>query len=113
MAQEVTVRLTDDLDASEAAETVSFGLDGALFDIDLSAKNAAALRKALARFVAVARKAPGPRRPVARTGKRGGPDAAVDAKAVRAWAAKRKIELSSRGRIPATVLEQYKASTSR
>jgi hypothetical protein len=50
---------------------------------------------------------------VARTGKRGGPDAAVDAKAVRAWAAKRKIELSSRGRIPATVLEQYKASTSR
>ena len=34
----------------------------------------------------------------------------VDNKAVRAWAASNGIELSTRGRIPASVLEQYRAA---
>ncbi|MGH8880612.1 MAG: Lsr2 dimerization domain-containing protein, partial [Stackebrandtia sp.] len=40
MAQKVTVSLVDDLDGSEAGETVEFGLDGAFYEIDLSDDNA-------------------------------------------------------------------------
>ena len=40
MAQKVTVSLVDDLDGSEAEESVEFGLDGATYQIDLSSKNA-------------------------------------------------------------------------
>jgi len=46
------VHLTDDLDGSEAAETVRFSLDGRQFEIDPNDKNAAKLRKALAPYVA-------------------------------------------------------------
>ena len=49
MAQQTSVSLVDDLDGGKAAETVAFGLDGSSFEIDLSKKNAAALRKALRR----------------------------------------------------------------
>lgn len=113
MAQEVITKLIDDLDNSEAVETVSFGLDGDAYEIDLNAKNAAALRKALDRYIGVARSASAPPATSAagrRTrGKvaRGRGD--VDPKLVRAWANENGIEISTRGRIPSDVLEQYKA----
>lgn len=47
MAQEVLVSLIDDLDGSDADETIMFALDGTGYEIDLNIKNAAALRKAL------------------------------------------------------------------
>lgn len=55
MAKTVTVKLTDDLDGTTAEETVYFGLDGKNFEIDLSKRNAGALRKALLPFVDAAR----------------------------------------------------------
>ena len=57
MAQKVQVLLVDDLDGSEATETVAFGLDGASYEIDLSTGNAGKLRKELAHYVEHARKA--------------------------------------------------------
>ncbi len=48
MAQRVQVVLEDDLDGGKADETVTFGLDGTAYEIDLSKKNAAKLRDALA-----------------------------------------------------------------
>jgi hypothetical protein len=57
MAQKVQVLLVDDLDGSEATETVAFGLDGASYEIDLSSGNAGKLRKELAHYVEHARKA--------------------------------------------------------
>jgi hypothetical protein len=51
MAQQVQTLLIDDLDGGEAEETVRFGLDGTEYEIDLSAKNADALRKALAWYI--------------------------------------------------------------
>ena len=48
MAQKVTVTLVDDLDGSQAEETVEFGLDGATYTIDLSGGNAGRLREAVA-----------------------------------------------------------------
>ena len=69
MAQKVQVLLVDDLDGSEATETVTFGLDGASYEIDLSSGNAGKLRKELAHYVEHARKASAPaRRRRARTG---------------------------------------------
>ena len=51
--------LVDDLDGTEATETVSFGLDGSTYEIDLNDANAAALREALSGYVGHARKSTG------------------------------------------------------
>jgi nucleoid-associated protein Lsr2 len=107
MAQRVTVALEDDLDGGPAAETVRFGLGGAEYEIDLSKKNAAAFRKKLTPFIEHARKAGrGPARRAARTAasrQRSGH--------IRAWAKDQGITVSERGRIPASVVEQYQAAT--
>ena len=109
MAQRVVVQLTDDIDGKPAAETVSFGLDGRSFEIDLSERNARALRKDLAPWVASARRVSGRRsRGSARGGN--GPGSGVDPKAVRAWAASNGIDVSPRGRISSEVLEKYRAA---
>jgi hypothetical protein len=106
MAQKVTVALEDDLDGGPADETVRFGLDGAEYEIDLSAKNARTFRMKVAPFVEHARKAGrGPARRTARTSagrQRSGE--------VRAWAKDHGIAVSARGRIPASVIEQYQAA---
>jgi hypothetical protein len=57
MAQTIVVKLVDDLDGGDADETVAFGLDGKTYEIELSKKNAAALRKVLAPYVDKARSA--------------------------------------------------------
>ena len=59
--QKVITRYVDDIDGAEADETVSFGIDGVTYEIDLSKQNATNLRKGLAEFVAHARKVSGPR----------------------------------------------------
>jgi hypothetical protein len=114
MAQKVTTTLIDDLDGSEAQETVQFGLDGARYEIDLNAKNAAALRKALERYVTASRRSAGGRATRAASGgrrtaaRRSG--SGVDAKAVRVWAKENKVKIQPRGRIPAEILERYRAA---
>ena len=62
MAQKVHIVLEDDLDGSDATQTVTFGLDGTSYEIDLNDKNAAALRDAMATYVGHARKVAGSRR---------------------------------------------------
>ncbi len=107
MAHRVTVALEDDLDGGPAAETVRFAFDGADYEIDLNTKNAATFRMQLVPFIEHARK-PGrsqPRR-AARTAasrRRSGD--------IRAWAKDHGIQVSERGRIPASVMEQYQAAT--
>jgi len=51
-----TVILEDDLVGGEAAENVSFGLDGREYEIDLSGQHAAALREVLAANIAAGRR---------------------------------------------------------
>jgi hypothetical protein len=77
VAQKVQTLLVDAIDGSQAEGTVRFGLDGASYEIDLSAAHAAELRGALARFVTAGRKVPkaGSRPP--RQGARGAAAAAV------------------------------------
>ena len=107
MAQKITVALEDDLDGGLADETVRFGIGSAEYEIDLSKKNAAAFRKKLAPFIDHARRAGrGQRRRAGRTAssrERSGD--------IRAWAKDQDIAVSARGRIPASVVEQYHAAT--
>jgi hypothetical protein len=111
MTQRTVVTLEDDLTGEEADETVNFALDGRVFEIDLSESNAAALREAMAPYVAVARRAGRVSVPAAR---RGAPlrhvVTEVDPAAVRAWAASNGYEVSPRGRISRAVQEAFKAA---
>jgi hypothetical protein len=117
MAQKVTVQLVDDLDgtASDDISTVSFGLDGVSYEIDLNEDNASSLRDSLADFVASAR----------RTGgrvKRGTPATAArpagsgrskeQTQAIREWAKKNGHNVSERGRISTTIIEAFEAAHS-
>jgi hypothetical protein len=106
MAQKVSVALEDDLDGSPAVETVRFGLGGAEYEIDLSKKNARAFRKGLSQFVEHARKAG---RVQSRRAARS-PASRQRSGDIRAWAKGQGIALSERGRIPASVVQQYEAS---
>jgi hypothetical protein len=105
--------LQDDLDGSEANETITFGLDGLTYEIDLNERNAAKLRKALEPYVGAGRRVGGNRarqRAAGRGGGRSRSRSDVDPAAVRAWAASNKIKVSPRGRISAAVIEQYRAA---
>ena len=107
MAQKITVALEDDLDGGPADETVRFGLGGTEYEIDLSKKNATAFRRKIAPFVEHARKAGrGQRRRPGRTASSW--ERSAD---IRAWAKDQGITVSDRGRIPASVAEQYDAAT--
>lgn len=101
VAQRVQIILEDDYDGSEADETVSFALDGAEYEIDLSSENAAQLRESLSVWLAHARKTGGRRR---RTTKSSEPSSPSD---IRAWAQSQGLEVSSRGRVSAEVREAY------
>ena len=99
------VELIDDINGKKADETLTFGLDGRTYEIDLSAANAEKLRKDLAKFVASAR----------RSGKTSAKtvqptNRASDAGEIRAWAAANGYEVSSRGRISAEIREAYLAA---
>ena len=105
MATKTITRIEDDIDGSDASETVRFGLNGADYEIDLSDTNAAALRDAIGQWASHARRIGGRRQTSSPKTESSG---AVDNKAVRAWAHANKIELNSRGRIPAEIIEQYR-----
>jgi hypothetical protein len=107
MAQKITVALEDDLDGGPADETMRFGVGGTAYEIDLSKKNAAAFRRKLGPFIDHARKA-------GRRSRRHGVRTATSrerSSGIRAWARDQSIALNERGRIPASVVEQYEAAT--
>jgi hypothetical protein len=106
VATKVTVVLEDDLDGGPADETVRFGLDGVDYEIDLSKQHARTFRRELAAFLVHARRAERARRRPARgsSGRRRSGD-------IRAWAKDAGIQVSDRGRIPASVVAQYQAAT--
>jgi len=110
MAQIREVRLVDDLDGSQAVETLEFSLAGRNYEIDLSEDNAKKLRDALAPFVNAARRVTARRRPGSSAGASGSRTSVADREqnqAIREWARKRGMKVSDRGRIPVEVLEAY------
>ncbi|MFF4509067.1 Lsr2 family protein [Streptomyces sp. NPDC001401] len=107
MAQKTIVLLTDDLTGGDADETLTFGLDGRTFEIDLNDKNAKKLRTALAPYIEKGRKTGGR----SSVGTRGRGSAArgssEDTAAIRSWAKEHGYEVNDRGRVPASIREAY------
>jgi hypothetical protein len=117
MARRVIHELIDDLDGGLADESLSFGLDGVQYSIDLSTKNAADLRDVLAPFVAAAAKIgrmPAQQPPARAGGGRVRPVLTARAereqnRAIREWAQGKGLEVSDRGRIRADIVERFHA----
>jgi hypothetical protein len=107
MAQKVHIVLEDDLDGSDATQTVSFGLDGTSYEIDLNDKNAAALRDAVATYIGHGRKVSGSKR-----GRRSTASSTSghSAKEIRDWARSNGHKVPERGRIPGDVREAFEAA---
>jgi hypothetical protein len=110
MAQKVQTLVIDDLDGSEAAGTVRFGLDGAEYEIDLNTEHAQQLRDALAPYISAARRAGGSTRSPARSVRKS-TKAGPDSTEVREWAKAQGIEVKDRGRMPAELVVKFKAAT--
>lgn len=110
MAQKVSVLLVDDIDGSDAAETVRFGLDGTEYVIDLSEEHARELRELAAPYIEKARRVAGPgrRAPRARNAAGNGTDPGK----IRDWAREKGIKVNDRGRVPADVVAQYETANS-
>jgi len=99
-----TTIVTDDFDGSAGATTVRFGLDGDVFEVDLSPENEAELRQLLTQYIDVGRKLSRSGQAYARV------ESAPDGRAVRAWAEASGIPVSPRGRISRDVIAQFRAA---
>lgn len=104
MAQRVQILLEDDLDGGEATETVTFALDGVTYEIDLSDKNAATLRDALAGYIGAGRRVSGRRSSGAPSGSR---SSSGELTKIREWARANGHDVSDRGRISQKVRDAY------
>lgn len=113
MAKVQTVQVIDDIDGKvlDKYETVRWGIDGKEYEFDTSTKHAQQFRDAVSKYLDVSRStsgargvAPKKRAAVAVT------RAKEQTQAIRAWAIKNGYEVSSRGRIPADVLEAFEAA---
>lgn len=103
MATETTVRLVDDLDGSDAVETVGFALDGADFEIDLSEAHADELRSALAEFVGAARRVQQQRQARVKA-----PKASSETSDAREWLLTNGYEVKAKGRIPVDLVDVWR-----
>ena len=115
MAQRTVVQLTDDLDGKPIpagrGETIRFSLDRTDYEIDLTDKNAKALREAFGTYVSAARRTAGSTRSSRRSSRTGtGTARDYDPKAVRVWAESQGIEVSQRGRVPADLVAKFQAA---
>lgn len=106
--------LVDDIDGTEATETVEFGLFGTTYEIDLSTANLEDLKTALKAYMENARKV-GPRRKTTSTTspRRERRKKDSEGSKAREWAREQGIEVPERGRLPVDVLEKYRAAHSR
>jgi len=113
MAKKTVVTLTDDIDGSEAAETVEFGIDGFLYGIDLSEAHAEELRDRLTAYrefgTALGKlhlHSTGSRS-LKRHQRPGNPERNRD---IRRWAEENGLSVKARGALPSSLVQQYDAA---
>lgn len=113
MAQRVI--FVDDLDGTEGAETIKYGLDGVDYEIDLSEENAQRLRRFLEEFIEKSRRIEsdnlsfpsGEARRRRRRSTHPSGRSREELQNIRAWAEANGHEVAPRGRIKREVIEQY------
>jgi hypothetical protein len=107
MARKVHVQLIDDLSGEDADGTVRFSVDGADYEIDLTADHAAELRGVLEKYVAHGRRLRGtPGSRDARTA----PTGRDETQRIRDWARAHGYKTSARGRISRDIKQAYDAA---
>lgn len=114
MAQIHQVLLTCDLCDGEkpGSETANFSADGRAYEIDLCERHAKQFRDALSTFTSKGRRAtsPGTRR----VGRSAASNISRERSAeIRAWAKKKGLPVSERGRISADLVAKFEASAKR
>lgn len=107
MGKRTVVHITDDIDGSEDAETVTFAYDGRSYEIDLSEENKKALESALERFISAGRKVSTASRPAARGSRSRGSSNLAE---IREWARSNGHSVSARGRISQDIMDAYNAA---
>lgn len=109
MAQKTQVVLTDDMDGSEATQTLSFAFQGVSYEIDLNDDHASALEESFSDWIAAARKVSAARGGKTRRGSAAttAPDSGRDVNEVRTWLREQGHQVADRGRIAANLLEEY------
>jgi len=113
MAQRVHVEMVDDLDGSEASQTVPFSLDGVTYEIDLSEDNATALRDELATYVSAARRVGGRKVRLATGQSLSGSPSGTDRernRQIREWAQANGFEVADRGRLSSEIIAGFEAA---
>lgn len=105
MAKRTITMLVDDLDGSEARETISFAVDGVSYEIDVNEDNAAKLRDDFAVWTAHATRVGGRKRTSSAASSSG-----ENLDAIRQWARENGFQVADRGRISSKVKEAYNAA---
>lgn len=112
MARKIIHQLVDDIDGTVLepgqGETIIFALDGTSYEIDLTEAHSTELRAALAPFISAGRRLQRTTAATSSAAKRTARN--PETKAIRAWAAENGHAISERGRIPATIIEAYRAA---
>jgi hypothetical protein len=105
------VVLTDDLDGLEAAETITFTINGQDYEIDLSEENAQRFYDAFGTYIEKSRRVERQVAPTRRgrgdRRRRSGTSGRDDIPQIRAWAEANGHEVSARGRIKKEVVDAY------
>ena len=111
MASVTKVELVDDMDGGPADETVTFGLDGTQFEIDLAENKAGILRDILSDYVEAGRKVgklgAAPTATQRRSNGSGVRQSREQTQAIREWGKANGYTISDRGRIPSQVQEAF------
>ncbi|MBD8661515.1 Lsr2 family protein [Frigoribacterium sp. CFBP 8754] len=111
MAKKTLVQLIDDLDGTALTDgvgkTVTFALEGATYEIDLSQAHVDELAEVLAPYMAAGRKVNGRQSAARSSGAKSDP---AELQKIRDWAGKNGHTVSSRGRISASVRDAYNAA---
>ena len=110
MVQKTVVTMVCDLPHDEEVggnETVSFSVDGTGYEIDVCTAHAKELHDIFGGYIAHARRASAVGRPRRKT--RSGPGRERSSE-IRQWARERGEKVSERGRIPASIIQEYEAS---
>lgn len=113
MAQKTQVTLIDDVDGSEATQTVTFAFQGVSYEIDLNDDHASALEESFGDWISSARRVSGVRggrsQRSAANGRSGARAASSgrDLNDVRAWLRSQGHQVADRGRISQMLLDDY------